>query len=556
MTFLHDLLFTSSVAHSVLILSLVIALGLVMGSIKAFGVSLGVAGVLFAGLFFGHFGLGIDHEVLEFVREFGLILFVYTIGMQVGPGFLSSLKRNGLQLNFLAASIVGLGALIAAGLYLFAGIPLPAVVGMFSGATTNTPSLAVAQQALKEFPGITEEISKMPGLGYAVSYPLGIMGIILTMILSRVIFKINPAKESQEHTQLTENNVRLIDTISLKVENPNLNGVAVKNIPTLQESHLVISRVMHENRIQIAMADTKIFQNDIIQVVGTVDRLEQFRVIVGSKSDVDLRAIKSGVMAKRVVITKSDVVGASIGELEILNRYGVTVTRVSRSEIEFAASADIRLQYADTLLVVGEENDIRKFATDVGNAPKQLDHPFIIPVFVGIALGVILGNIPFHLPGIPAPVKLGLAGGPLIVAIILSRVNRIGNLIWYMPMSANFMLRELGITLFLACVGLKSGDQFVKTLVEGSGFYWMVCATLITFIPLMAVAFYARIKYKLNYMTLCGLLAGSMTDPPALAFANSIAASNAPSVAYATVYPLVMILRIISAQVLVLFFMK
>lgn len=553
---LNQLLITDSIAQAVLILSLVIALGLALGSIRVLGVHLGVAGVLFAGLIFGHYEITVDTEVLEFTREFGLILFVYTIGMQVGPGFFSSFKRDGLSLNLMAAFIVMMGVGMTILLSHFGNIPMAVAAGLFSGATTNTPSLAAVQQALKAIPTLTPEASKMPGLGYAVAYPFGILGIILTMILTRFIFRINPKKEEQEYDQLQAKRKVVLGAVDLKVENSNLDGLTIDQIPTLKETGVIISRVMHGSTVQVALSNTSIHLGDILHAVGPKERLEELKVIVGNKVDVDLREVKSNITARRVIVTKHEVVGKSIAELDVTNRYGVAITRVSRAEIEFPVTAALEFNFADTLVVVGEENAIKKFASDMGDSPRQLDHPQLIPIFVGIVLGVILGSWPIHLPGIPVTLKLGLAGGPLIVAIVLSRIGRIGNLIWYMPMSANFMLREFGIALFLACVGLRSGDQIVRILWQGNGLYWMAMAALITFVPIFIIAIFARLKYKMNYMSLCGLLAGSMTDPPALAFANNLTTTSAPAIAYSSVYPLVMLLRVISAQVLVVFFVR
>ncbi len=548
-------LFTgTTVAHSVFIFSLVAALGLLLGSISIFGIRLGVAGVLFSGLFFGHFGFNVNHEVLEFCREFGLILFVYTIGMQVGPGFFSSLKRDGLTLNLMAAFVVIAGVGITICLSFFAKIDMPVAVGMFSGATTNTPSLGAAQQALSSIPGITEDIKKLPGLGYAVAYPFGIFGIILTMLFTKFVFKVNIGNEAKDHAVSQAQRTASLSAINILVENPNLNGIAITNIPDLDDSGVVISRVMHEQKVHVALGETKIFVGDVLYAVGPKEKLEKFIAGVGRRSDIDVRQVKSNIIAQRVIVTKPDVVGKTLEKLSIWERYGITITRVSRAEIEFAASPDIELHYADTLMAVGEEDDIKEFAHEIGNSPKQLDHPFVIPMFVGIALGVLVGSWPIFLPGIPSPVKLGLAGGPLIVAIILSRIGRIGKLIWYMPISANFMVRELGIVLFLACVGLKSGDKFIHTLFAGDGFYWMACATLITVIPILIIGLFARARLKMNFLTICGILAGSMTDPPALAFANGLASSSAASISYATVYPLVMLLRVIFAQILVIYF--
>lgn len=554
MDVIMQLLTGTTVAHSVFIFSLVAALGLLIGSINIFGIRLGVAGVLFSGILFGHFGLTVNPEVLEFCREFGLILFVYTIGMQVGPGFFSSLKRDGLALNLMAAFVVTAGVGITICLSIFGKIPMPAAVGMFSGATTNTPSLGAAQQALSSIPGISEDLTKLPGLGYAVAYPFGIFGIILTMLFTKLVFSVNINREAEAHAVVQAQRTAALSVLNIRVDNQNLNGIAVTNIPNIDDSGVVISRVMHEGKVHVALGETKIFVGDVLYVVGPKEKLENFQKGIGSKSDIDIRQVKSSIVAQRVIVTKPEVVGKTLEQLKIWERYGITLTRVSRSEIEFAASPDLELHYADTLMAVGEEDDIKEFCVEIGNSPKHLDHPFVIPLFVGVALGVFVGSWPITLPGIPSAVKLGLAGGPLLVAIILSRIGRIGKLIWYMPISANFMVRELGIVLFLACVGLKSGGKFVETLVAGQGFYWMACATLITVIPILIIALFARARLKMNFLTICGILAGSMTDPPALAFANGLASSSAASISYATVYPLVMLLRVIFAQLLVIYF--
>jgi putative transport protein len=554
MDFIMTLFTADTVAHSVLIFSLVAALGLLLGSIKIFGVKLGVAGVLFSGILFGHFGYSVNKEVLEFCREFGLILFVYTVGIQVGPGFFSSLKRDGLSLNLMAAFVVAAGAAIAVALSIFGNIPIAAAVGMFSGATTNTPSLGAAQQALGSIPGVSPETLKLPGLGYAVSYPFGILGIIITMIITRIIFRVNVSREVDAHAVVEAKKNAPLAVRNIRVDNVNLNGVAITNIPEIDVSGLVVSRVMHDNKVKVASAETKIYTGDVLYVVGIKERIDAFETVVGSRSDIDIRQVKSNIVAQRLIVTKPDIVGKTIGQLNIWERYGITVTRVSRTEVEFPVSPELQLHYADTLMAVGEEDDIKEFSEEIGNSLKELNHPFVIPLFVGIALGVLVGSCPISLPGIPSPVKLGLAGGPLLVAIILSRIGHIGKLIWYMPISANFMLRELGIVLFLACVGIKSGDQFFNIIFHGQGLYWMACATLITLVPILLIAIFARLKLKMNYLSICGILAGSMTDPPALAFANGLAPSSAPAVAYATVYPLVMLLRVIFAQLIVLYF--
>jgi putative transport protein len=556
MEWLIELLRGDSVAHSVLILSLVAASGMLLGSVRVFGITLGVAGVLFTGLLFGHFKASINLHVLEFAREFGLILFVYTVGMQVGPGFIASLRQQGLPLNLMAASVVVLGVVTTVAVSLWGGIDMATAVGLFAGGTTNTPALGAAQQALKNLTNYTEELGKLPGLGYAIAYPFGIIGIIMTMGLIRTLFRIQPAAEAAEFTRQQQSNTPKLTTLNLVIENANLKGLPLSKVPGLTDSGVVISRIYHEGKVEVAQPDTVIQPGDVVLAVGPQHKVEEMRLILGSPSTMDLRRIGAHVTTRRVVVTKKQILGHSLDELDLHEKYGVTITRISRAEIEFTPTSNFRFQFGDTVLVVGEEADIQRVAQLLGNSPKQLNHPQVVPIFVGIALGILLGSWPFQFANVPAPVRLGLAGGPLLAAIILSRIGRIGSVVWYMPLSANFMLREVGITLFLACVGLKAGDQFLPTLLRGQGLYWMGMASLITLVPLLVVGLIARSFYKLNFMSVCGLLAGSMTDPPALAFANTISGSDSPSVAYATVYPLTMFLRVLSAQILVLFFVR
>jgi putative transport protein len=555
MQWFFDLFRTESVAQVSVILALVVGTGLALGSIRVFNVGLGIAGVLFSGLVVGHqvhqSGIPLNQHVLEFAREFGLILFVYTIGVQVGPGFIASLRKNGLPLNLMAAAIVVLGALITVGIWAMdkQRVPAPAAVGLFAGSTTNTPSLAAAQQALKD-KGVSASVAAIPGMAYAVAYPFGIVGIILTMLLIRAVFRISPQAESEALARLLERDRPKLTSINLEVKNPNLEGLPVVKVPTLAESGVVISRIMSQGKAQVATRDIRLHLGDVLHAVGPRDSLEQLRLIVGTESNVDVKQMPGNITARRIVVTKAHVLGETVAELDLGRRFGVMVTRVNRAEVELPP-AGTPLQFGDTVVVVGEEDAIKQVAAELGDSVRQLNHPQIVPIFIGIALGVIVGSWPIDI-GLPAPVKLGLAGGPLLVAIVLSRLGNFGPVVWYMPASANFMLRELGITLFLACVGLRSGAGFWETLVHGTGLYWMGVAAVITLAPLLIVAMVARAIYKLNYLTLCGLLAGSMTDPPALAFATHFTGSDAPSVSYATVYPLVMIMRVLAAQVLVL----
>lgn len=556
MEWLTDLLFTESIAGSVLILSVVAALGLALGSIRIYSVQLGIAGVLFSGLVCGHFGMGMNEHVLEFAREFGLILFVYTIGLQVGPGFFSSLKREGLPLNLMAASIVLLGVAVTICIIFFGGIETPVAVGMFSGGTTNTPSLAAAGQALRDTPNYTDEMGKLPGLGYAVAYPFGIMGIIIAMLLVRVVFRIDVQKEDKQLKRSQCVQTKPVARINLKVENPNLDGVTLCEVPMLSQSGIVFSRIMHGDEVAVVTPETGLHLGDTVLAVGPQDKLHALQLLFGRESEVDLHELPGHITTQRLIVTRKRALGCTVASLNFDIKYNVQITRIRRAGVELTPGPGVKLQFGDTVIAVGESQNLEQAARALGNSTKELNHPQVVPIFVGVALGVILGSLPIAVPGVPAPVKLGLAGGPLLVAIILSRVNRIGPLIWYMPSSANFMVRELGIILFLACVGLKSGDRFVETLLDGDGFLWMALATLITIIPLLTVAFVGRLVLKTNYMNLCGLLAGSMTDPPALAFAGTVTNSEAPTVAYATVYPLTMILRILSAQILVLLLMR
>ncbi len=576
MSWLIDLFMKESVAQSVVVLGLVTALGLALGSLRIRSVSLGIAGVLFVGILFGHYGIRPNHEILEFAREFGLILFVYTIGLQVGPGFFSSLKRDGLPLNILAFCIVTLGLVIAVLVHKMGGVPLPVAAGLFSGATTNTPSLAAAQQAVHDVvsygssmggttstlslataavqnltPERITEISKMPGLGYAVAYPFGVFGIILTMLFFRFIFRVDVKSETAEFVKRHSKATPKVSTTNLEVKNANLDGLKIGEIPMISAAGVVISRVLHGDRVEVAQGDTVLHTGDVLHCVGPADNLKALRVLIGAEAKVDVKAIPSSIASRRILITNKGVLGKSLSELQVLHDNDVTITRVSRAEVEFTPSESFELHFGDTVLAVGKLESIERVMAVMGNSTKRLNHPQLIPVFVGIVLGIIVGSIPVKFPGMPAPVKLGMAGGPLLVAIILSRIGRLGPLNYFMPISANFMLRELGISLFLACVGLKAGDSFVATL-QGDGLMWMGYGALITAVPLLIVGFVARIFMKMNFMNLCGLLAGSMTDPPALAFATSVAGNESPSVAYATVYPLTMILRVLYAQTLIL----
>ncbi len=550
MDWLNTLFTQESPARTVLMLCLAGAAGTALGKIKIKGIGLGVAGVLFAGLGLGHLKLAPDLHVLEFVREFGLILFVYTLGLQIGPGFFASLRARGLALNAFAASIVLGGASIAAMLIWTGRVALPAGAGLLSGATTNTPSLAAAGEALKQV-GAGPDASAIQGLAYAVAYPFGIIGIIITMIVLRTVFRINVTAEVSNAEQGMRPKTTARTGRNFEVRNPNLAGLRLGDIPGLAGSGAVVSRFSRGGVVEVAKADTVLQLGDVLHAVGPDAGLDSLRVVVGVEAGVDLKALPGSVSNRRLVVTQGAVLGKALGDLVVLAQHNVVVTRVTRQGLEFHPAQGFKLQFGDLVMVVGEPAGIDAVAAALGDQPKALETPHPIPLFVGILLGVVVGSIPLLIPGLPAAVKLGLAGGPLVVAILLSRLANTGPLVWHLPPTANLALREIGITLFLAAVGLKSGEKFVQILAEGDGFRWLGYGALVTIVPLLVVGFVARAWKKLNYAELCGLLAGGMTDPPALAFAQQTTGSDAPAVAYATVYPLVMLLRVFTGQLLV-----
>jgi putative transport protein len=545
----------SDVARVMLTLSLVAVGGLAFGHVKIRGVGLGIGGVLFAGLAAGHVarmaGVNFDHHVLHFVREFGLILFVYTIGIQVGPGFFAALKRTGLRLNLLAASIVILGMATAAAIHLVTGAPLPAILGVFSGAVTNTPSLGAAQEILGAVGAPAEQLV-LPSLGYAVAYPFGIAGILLTMGLLRAAFRIDPVAEAAAFERQRNAEVASLETLDVAVRNPGVLGLAVKDIVRAGHQGVVASRMMRGGRLQVPHADTLVEPGDVLHLVGPRPELERLKIYLGQEAEVTLTTKGTDIRWERLVVTSDHVLGKSIAQLDIADSYDVVISRVTRAGVELVPSPALGLQFGDILTAIGRPDDLKRIAALMGNSQRRLQQVEFIPVFIGIALGLLLGSIPLYVPGMPAPMKLGLAGGPLVAAILLSRLGHLGPLVWFMPPAANTALREIGIVLFLAVVGLLSGGRFVETLVHGDGLTWMMYGVLITLVPLLIVGFFARAVMKVNYLTACGLLSGSMTDPPALAFANAISTSEAPALAYATVYPLVMCLRILAPQILVL----
>ena len=545
----------SDIAITISLLALVAVIGLWIGHWKIKGVGFGVGGVLFGGIIVAHFtnqyGLKLDTHTLHFVQEFGLILFVYTIGIQVGPGFFSSLRRSGLKLNGFAFLIVLLGGITVVFIHKLANVPLDIILGIYSGAVTNTPSLGAGQQILSEL-GMNSTTETM-GMAYAMAYPFGICGILLTMWLIRLFFKVNVDEEERNFKQESGHDKESLTAMDIKVTNKNLDGLCLIDVPGFGKGDVVCSRLKRGDSISVPKANTEIYLDDILHLVGEINALKKMRLIVGDEMDVPTSTVSREIRAERVVVTSEKVLGKKIKSLGIHQKYGVVISRLNRAGVELVPTANTTLQFGDVLHMVGPTDVMNNAISVIGNAAQKLQQVQMLPVFIGIGLGVLFGSIPFYIPGFPVALKLGLAGGPLVIALVLARIGTLGKLYWFMPPSANLALRELGIVLFLAVVGLKSGGSFLDTLLNGDGLEWMGYGVIITLVPLLVTGLIARLYSKLNYLSLCGVLAGSMTDPPALAFANAIKEeSGAAALSYATVYPLAMFLRIISPQLLAL----
>lgn len=548
----------SEIALTVSVLALVAVVGLWIGNVKIRGVGFGIGGVLFGGIIVGHFvdqaGVALSSPMLHFFFNDTATTEIYTIGIQVGPGFFASLRVSGLRLNLFAILIVILGGLVTAVLHKLFNIPLPVVLGIFSGAVTNTPALGAGQQILRDL-GVPFEVVDQMGMSYAMAYPFGICGILLTMWLVRLFFRINIEKEAQRFEESSGNGHAHLHTINVRVENPNLNQMAIQDVPMLNSDNIVCSRLKRGELLMVPAPGTLIQAGDLLHLVGRPEDLHNAQLVIGQEVATSLSTRGTDLKVERVVVTNEKVLGKKIRDLHVKQRYDVVISRLNRAGVELVASSSASLQFGDILNLVGRPEAIDAVAAELGNAQQKLQQVQMLPVFIGIGLGVLLGSIPLFIPGFPAALKLGLAGGPLIMALILGRIGSIGKLYWFMPPSANLALRELGIVLFLAVVGLKSGGDFVATLTQGDGLSWIAYGIFITAIPLLTVGILARMLAKMNYLTLCGMLAGSMTDPPALAFANNLhATSGAAALSYATVYPLVMFLRIITPQLLAVLF--
>ena len=545
MEWLVNLFTGDGIATAVIVLALTIAIGLFLNRIKFGSVSLGVTWVLFVGIVLSHFGLTINPEICHFIKEFGLILFVYSIGIQVGPSFISSLRDGGIKLNMLAMLIIFLGCLICYGIHIITGEELTTMVGVLSGAVTNTPGLGAAQS-------VAGDKASTMATAYAVAYPLGVVGIILSMLLIRWIFRI---KIEREAAKATRSDAPRTVRIDVRVTNHAIFGKTIEEISRITRSHFVVARIFdHENQQRIASGQTELQENDILRIVVSSQEVELIQSIIGDVvkvNDEEWGSASSHLEKRRIVVTKPELNGKHIGDLHIRENYHVTITRVVRAGIELVATYELRLQMGDVVVVVGRANDLDQVSTILGNSVKRLDRPNLFPIFIGMFLGVLFGSIPIAIPGIPMPVKLGLAGGPLVVAILLAKYGPKFKLVTFTTNSANMMIREIGISLFLAAVGLGAGEGFIEAIANG-GYWWILFGFAITVLPLLIVGIIARKGMKMDYFSLMGLMSGAMTDPPALAYANTVATNDRAAVAYATVYPLTMFLRIFTAQILAL----
>ncbi|MBP5318975.1 MAG: putative transporter [Paludibacteraceae bacterium] len=550
MQWLFDLFTNESIGRTLLIYSFIIVLGVLLGKVKISGVSLGVTLVLFVGILVGHFGFTVNPTVLGFIKEFGLILFVYSIGLQVGPGFFASFKEGGIKLNLLAVGLILLNLATAVLLYyLVDGINMPMMTGILSGAVTNTPGLGAAEEALRQIDYAGDPI----GLGYAVAYPMGVIGIIGTMIGLRYLGRIKLEEEEKKLTEKASVETEKPERLTLKVTNRALNGKSIAECQQLIKREFVVSRMYSNDEFVIPSAQTLIQTGDTLLIIASLADVRAIEAIIGEPAEMEWKEDESKMVSRRIVITQNRINGRTLGSLRMRSDFGVNITRVNRSGIDLLATPNLVLQVGDRVMVVGPIDAIRKAEQLLGNTLKRLNEPHLITIFLGILLGIIVGSIPIYFPGMPMPAKLGLAGGPLIVAILIGRFGAQFKLVTYTAQSANLMLRELGICLFLASVGISAGGRFVETVLSANGVLWMLCGLAITLIPAIIVSIVGRLL-RLNYFSLIGLIAGCTTNPPALAYAGSISQTDAPAVTYSTVYPLSMFLRIISAQILILVF--
>lgn len=557
---MSDLFFGQGTGHSIMLLAFVIAVGLLLGKIRIKGVSLGSTWILFVGILLSHFGFRADSSLLHFLKEFGLILFVFSIGLQVGPGFFHSFKSGGLKLNMLAVALVLIGVITTYVIHLVTKENLVTLTGVMSGAVTNTPGLGAAQQTYLDATAgsfihetTSPDIASSLASGYAVAYPIGVLGVILVLMLTKALFRVDLKKEEDEMNS-KETGMDSPQRLAFCIKNPAVFGKTILEASHAIENKFIISRVYRNGAVTVPVASTVLHEGDDVLVVTAQSSVEAVTMLFGEQIDMPKEAwdkIDASMEVRKLTITRTSMTGKRLKELKIRTNYGVSITRVNRGGIDLVANPDLIVQMGDSLLVVGHDKDINQVAKFVGNSRTGLNHPNLIPIFFGIALGVLFGSIPIAIPGIPQAIKFGLAGGPLIIAILLGYFGPKLKITTYTTMSANLMLREIGISIFLAAVGLGAGENFVSSIVNG-GYWWILYGALITLIPTALVAILGRAVFKLNFYQICGLVSGSCTNPPVLAFAQNAYGTDYPSVSYATVYPLAMFMRVLVAQILIL----
>ncbi|WP_425619052.1 putative transporter [Anatilimnocola sp. NA78] len=547
---------TSPVGHTIGLLTLVCALGMALGSIKFKGIRLGSAGVLFVGILVASVSDPINKPTLDFVKEFGLVLFVFTIGLQLGPGFFASLRSDGVQLNLLAAALVITAGVMTPLLGWLCGIERHAFAGLFAGASTNSPALGAAQQSFASLPNASPEQLAIPALACAVTYPIAIAGLLGVLILIKVIFRIDPELEAREFATARSKTSAPLLRWTLILENSEFVGLTLREIYRRTGDGVVVSRVRHADDAVVAAAlrTTQLQLGDVVLAVGPETLLATFQAQFGPMSEEDLLLAPGNITYRKIIVTDKRALGQTAEELGLESKFGVELTRITRGDSEMTAVPGLRLQFGDVVQVVGTEEQLKHVAAHLGNSLKKLNETQFIPLFAGIFLGVIVGSIPFALPGLAVPLRIGLAGGPLIVALCLGRLGHVGGVVWHMPQNANHAFREFGVALFFAALGLAAGDQFFAAVFSPRGMVWAAVGFAITVTPLLAVSIWARAINKMNYVTLGGMLSGAMTNPPALTFVSSLCKSESPTLAYATVYPLATLLRILVAQVLALTF--
>lgn len=555
MNWITQLLLEHSIAQTIIVYGLLIAVGILLGKIRIFGISLGVTWILFTSIIAAYFGLSVEKDSMHFLRDFGLILFVYSIGLQVGPGFFASLKKNALVSNVLAAGIVFLGVMITIAFFFVGQSSMTVLTGVMSGAVTNTPGLGAAQAAMNDLHLPLTDGSLM-ALAYAVAYPFGVVGIILAMLILKRIFGVSIEEQRELHRKLAVFQQGRPISVHLRVDNPQLHGQPLRTLFTLLKEPIVVSRMYHHGEVITPTPDTKLAANDVLLVVAPRYMVnKELKILVGGQSEMNLKSVKnSALISREIIVTNAEVTHHRLGDIPALHQHEFTLTRLNRAGVEMVPHGNLYLQLGDIVKAVGTEEGVAEVTRALGDSLKKLELPDLAPIFLGIVFGVLIGSFPMYFSNVPVPVKIGLAGGPLIAALLLSRFGGVIYLNNYTTRSANLMLRELGISFFLASVGLSSGHNLGNAFATGEGWYWMAMGAVITLVPLLIVGYIAHIKFRKTFFEVCGLLAGASTDPPALAFAIKTAGSDVPTATYATVYPLAMILRIVAAQLLIMLF--